>query len=203
MTMTGKTRAPAQAQACAVRLARLLLGPNSLRRPCDRLEGLLAMLLAAAFLVAVAAAPAFAEHLYHSQRADVARLHAATAVLTQNGPSDDYSTTVADAAARWRAPDGQQEKGMLTTMTAPGITGAAARTRVPVWLTGSGQPKAPPVSVTEAVFSSVMLAIAAVCGAAIVLLICYWLGRLALDRRRLAAWTSEWSLTGPRWTTRR
>lgn len=201
--MTGKTRAPAQAQARAVRLARLLLGPNRLRRPYDRIEGLLGMLLAAAFLVAVVAAPAFAEHLYYSQRADAARLHAATALLTQNGPSDDYATTVADAAARWRAPDGQQEKGMLTTMTAPGITGAAARTRVPVWLTGSGQPKAPPVSVTEAVFSSVMLAIAAVCGAAIVLLICYWLGRLALDRRRLAAWTSEWSLTGPRWTTYR
>jgi hypothetical protein len=24
-----------------------------------------------------------------------------------------------------------------------------------------------------------------------------------LDRRRLAAWESAWSLTGPRWTTRR
>ncbi len=201
--MTGKTRPPARAQARALRLARLLLGPNRLRRPCDRIEGLLGMLLAAAFLVAVAAAPSFAEHLYHSQRAYAARLHTATAVLTQNGPSDDYVTTVAEAAARWRAPDGRQEKGMLTTVTAPGITGAAARTRVPVWLTGSGQPEAPPVSATEAMFSSVMLAIGAVFGAAIVLLICYWLGRLALDRRRLAAWTSEWSLTGPRWTTRR
>jgi hypothetical protein len=197
--MTGRARARAR----AVRLARLLLGPNRLRRPCDRIEGLLAMLLAAGFLVAVAAAPSFAEHLYHSQRAGAARLHAATAVLTQNGPSDDYVTTVGEAAARWRAPDGRWQKGMLTTVTAPGISGAAARTRVQVWLTGSGQPEAPPVSATEAVFSSVMLAIGAVLGAAIVLLVCYWLGRLALDRRRLAAWTSEWSLTGPRWTTRR
>jgi hypothetical protein len=199
MTMAGKTRAPAR----TVRLARLLLGPNSLRRPCDRIEGLLGMLLAAAFLVAVAAAPFFAKHLYHSERADAARLHAATAVLTQNGPSDDYVTTVSDAAARWRAPDGQQEKGMLTTMTAPGITGAAARTRVQVWLTGSGQPQAPPVSATEAMFNSVMLAVGAVFGAAIALFICYGLSRLALDRRRLAKWTYEWSLTGPRWTTRR
>jgi hypothetical protein len=53
------------------------------------------------------------------------------------------------------------------------------------------------------VFNSVALAFGAVLGAAIVLLICYWLGRLALDRRRVAAWASEWSLTGPRWTTRR
>ena len=200
--MAGKTRGPARAQARTVRLARLLLGPNRLRRPCDRIEGLLAMLLAAAFLVAVAAAPSFAEHLYHSQRADGAQLHAATAVLTQNGPSDNYVTTVGEAAARWRAPDGQQEKGMLTTVTAPGITGAAAGARVLVWVTDSGQAEAPPVAATEAMFSSLMLTIGALLGAAIVLLICYWLGRLVLDRRRLAAWTSEWSLTGPRWTTR-
>jgi hypothetical protein len=160
------------------------------------------MLLAAAFLVAVAAAPSFAEHLYHSQRADGAQLHATTAMLTQNGPSDNYVTTVGEAAARWRAPDGQQEKGMLTTVTAPGITGAAAGARVQVWVTDSGQAEAPPVAATEAMFSSVMLTIGALLGAAIVLLICYWVGRLVLDRRRLAAWTSEWSLTGPRWTTR-
>ena len=44
---------------------------------------------------------------------------------------------------------------------------------------------------------------AAAGGAGVALLICYVLCRLALDRRRLAAWESAWSLTGPRWTTRR
>jgi hypothetical protein len=44
---------------------------------------------------------------------------------------------------------------------------------------------------------------AAAGGAGTVLLISYALCRLALDRRRLAAWESAWSLTGPRWTTRR
>jgi hypothetical protein len=203
MIMAGKTRTSARARARTVRLARLLIGPNRLRRPCDRLEGLLVMLLAAAFLVALAAAPAFGERLYQSQRADAAQLHTATAVLTQNGPSDNYVTTVGEATARWRTPDGQLRKGTLTTLAAPGIYGAPARARVQVWLTESGQPATPPVSVTEAVFTSVALAVGAVFGAAIVLLICYWLGRLALDRRRLAAWASEWSVTGPRWTTRR
>ncbi len=32
------------------------------------------------------------------------------------------------------------------------------------------------------------------------LLLCYWLCRVALDHRRLAAWESEWARTGPRWT---
>ena len=44
---------------------------------------------------------------------------------------------------------------------------------------------------------------AVVGGAGIALLIFYALCRLALDRRRLTAWESAWSLTGPRWTTRR
>jgi hypothetical protein len=40
-------------------------------------------------------------------------------------------------------------------------------------------------------------------GAGVVFVIFYALWRLALDRRRLAVWESAWSLTGPRWTTRR
>jgi hypothetical protein len=197
--MSGKPRASAR----SVRLARLLIGPNGLRRPCDRLEGLLIVLLVAAFGVAVAAAPFFAEHLYQSERGDAARLHAATATLTGNGPPDNYVTALGEATARWRAPDGRQETGILTTVTAPGITGTAAGARVPVWLTSSGRPEPQPVGAAESMFSSVALTIGAVIGAAIVLLIWYWLGRLALDRRRLASWGSEWSLTGPRWTTRR
>ena len=196
--MSGKTRAPAR----TVRLGRLLIGPNRLRRPSDRLEGFLVMLLAAAFLVAAAATPFFGGHLYQSQRAEAGHLHQATAVLIQNGPSGSYLNSGGEAAARWRAPDGQQQEGILTTATAPGIAGAAAGTRVRVWLTSAGQPEDPPVGTAEAMFSAAVMAIGALCAAAIALLICYWLGRLALDRRRLAMWTSEWSLTGPRWTTR-
>jgi hypothetical protein len=135
MIMTIRTRGPARAQARAVRLARLLIGPNRLRRPSDRLEGLLVAVLAAAFLAAVAAAPWFGERFYQAQRADAAHLHPATAVLAQNGPPDNYVTSIGEAAARWRAPDGRQERGILSTIAAPGISGAAAGTRVRVWLT--------------------------------------------------------------------
>jgi hypothetical protein len=126
MIMAGRTRVPAR----PLRAARLLIGPNRLRRPSDRLEGLIAVLLSAAFLVAVAAAPAFGGHLYRSQRADGSRLHVATAVLAGSGPSGSYVSGVAEAAARWRAPDGQQRRGILSTVTAPGISGAPAGARV-------------------------------------------------------------------------
>jgi hypothetical protein len=202
MNMSSRSRGPDRAPALTVRLARLAIGPNKLRRPCDRLEGFLILLLAAGFVACVALAPHFGERLYQAQQAHAAQLHPAVAVLTQAGPSDNYVTAVGEATARWRAPDGRQRDGVLSTIAAPAISGARTGTRVRVWLTSSGQPEAPPISAAESAFSAVVLTTGAVLGAAIALVISYWLGRLVIDRRRLANWTSEWSLTGPRWTTR-
>jgi hypothetical protein len=199
MAMAGKTLVPAQ----PVRLARLLVGRNRLRRPCDRLEGLIVVLLCAVFIAAVAAAPYLGRWLYQNQETAAARLHPATAVLVQGGPVGSYANSGGTAAARWRAPGGRPLEGMLSTATAPAIIGAPAGTRVQVWLTRSGQPQQPPVGATEAMLSAVLLAIGAVCGTATGLFICYWACRLALDRRRMAAWASEWKLTGPKWNTRR
>jgi hypothetical protein len=186
----------------AVRLARLLVGRSKLRRPSDRIEGLVVVLLCAAFMAAVAAAPYCGRWLYQQQRAAAARLHPATAVLVQSGQSASYGSAEPTAAARWRAPDGRELKGVLTALTAPGICGAPAGSRVQVWLTGAGQPEQPPATAAESALSSVMLTIGAECGAAVGLVLCYWLCRLVLDRRRMAAWASEWTMTGPRWTTR-
>jgi hypothetical protein len=198
-TMTDMVRA-----ACRPlpRLARLFIGPNKLRRPSDRLEGAVVVLLSAVFLAAVTAAPWLGVRVYQSQRADATGLRPAVAELTQAGPGNDSLATSGEAAARWRAPDGQRRWGLLTTTTAPGIWGAPAGARVQVWLTRSGQPEEPPSGPWEAGLASVMLAIGAACCGGIVLFLCYRLCRLALDRRRLAAWASEWSVAGPRWTTR-
>jgi len=92
---------------------------------------------------------------------------------------------------------------VLTTVTTPGITGTAADTRMPIWLNRSDQPVAPPAGPVAMIVYALAVGTAAAGGAAIALLIVYTLCRLALDRRRLAAWESAWSLTGPRWTTRR
>jgi len=200
MTMADTVRA---AGGPVQRLARLFIGRNKLRRPSDRIEGAVVVLLSAAFLAAVVAAPWLGARFYQSQRADTAGLHPAVAVLTQAGPGDGFLIASGEAAARWRAPDGQRRSGFLTTTTAPGIWGAPAGARVQVWLTGSGRPEAPPSGPWEVGLASVVVAIGAACCAGIVLLIGYWLCRLALDRRRLAAWASEWSVAGPRWTTRR
>jgi hypothetical protein len=184
-------------------LARLLITPSALRRRSDRIEGAIVVLLTAAFLAAAAAAPFIGDRFYHAQRAEAAALHPATAVLTQNGPASTLPTSGGQAAARWRAPDGQPRSGMLTTSTVPVLWNARQGDRVPVWLTASGQPQSQPPGPFGALLASVVITIGIMVGAAIAAFGCYGLGRLVLDRQRLAAWASEWSRTGPRWTTRR
>jgi hypothetical protein len=185
------------------RLGRLFMAPNKLRRRTDRVESVIVLLLSGVFLVVAAAAPYLGVRIYRYQSEHAPHLYGAVAVLSQSGPTGDYIVGYGQAAARWRTPDGQWRSGTLTTDTAPGISGAPAGARIRVWLTSSGKPADPPGSPAGRVFTTVLLAMDAIGLTGIVLLICYWLCRVVLDRRRLAAWESDWSLTGPRWTTRR
>jgi len=185
------------------RWARMLMGRNELRRSCDRVEGAVAALLAAAFLAAIAAAFVLGAHIYSHQRAEAARLHPGLAVLTHSGPYNTGLNAIGETTARWHAPDGQARSGMLTTVNTPGIWDAAAGQRVQVWLTAAGQPAAPPPGAAEVMFTAIVIGFSATCGAGAVLIGGYGLTRLLLDRRRLAAWESAWELTGPQWTPRR
>jgi hypothetical protein len=92
---------------------------------------------------------------------------------------------------------------MLTTATAPDIAGAAAGARVSIWLDRSGQPAGPPADQTVMILYSLVAGAMVAALAGMALLVVYALCRVALDRRRLAAWESAWNRTGPRWTTRR
>ena len=185
------------------RLGRWLAGRNVLRRPVDRIEGAVLVAFSAAFLVAVAVASILGTHTYQSQRAASVGLRPASAVLVQAGPFYGSLAHPGQAEARWSDPGFGEQSGVLTTTTAPGIIGAAAGTRVPVWLDRSGQAAAPPGGQVGMIVNALAVGAAVAGGAAGALLIGYVLSRLAIDRRRLAAWESAWSLTGPRWTTRR
>jgi hypothetical protein len=180
------------------RLARLLR-PNALRRPSDRVELALVALLLAAFLATVIVAPFLSVRIDRSQSAAAQHLHPAVAVLSEGGPYGNGLAGNGWAAARWRAPDGQQRTGTLTTLTAPAIWDASPGTRVQVWLSSSGIPTIPPPGPGTALFTGVSIVMLA----GITLMICYWLCRVILDRRRLAGWESAWARIGPRWTTRR
>jgi hypothetical protein len=124
-------------------MARLFFGRSELRRSHDRVEALIVALLIAIFIGALAAAPYFGFRLYQNERLATAHLHRVTAKLLGDGPSEG-TLSEGTVMARWREPDGQSRQGMLTTLTAPAISGAPAGTRVQVWLAGSGRPVQPP-----------------------------------------------------------
>jgi len=185
------------------RLARLLTGRNALIRPIDRIEGAVLVAFYAVFGVAVVIACIFGTHTYQVQRAATAGVRPAAAVLLQDGPSADSLGRVGQAEARWFVPGSGEQSGVLTTATAPDIAGAAAGARISVWLNRSGQPTGPPADQTVIIIYALVAAAMVAALAGMALLVAYALCRVALDRRRLAAWESAWNRTGPRWTTRR
>jgi hypothetical protein len=180
------------------RLLRWLAGRNALRRPVDRIEGAVLVVLSVGLLAAVAVAAVVGTHTYQSQRAASASMRPAVAVLLQAGPLYSGPARIGQAEARWRDRGGDNRSGVLTAVSTPGIMGAAAGARIPVWLDRSGQPAAPPAGQVAMIVNALALGAAVAGGAAVTLLICYALCRLVLDRWRLAAWESAWSLTGPR-----
>jgi hypothetical protein len=185
------------------RLVRWLAGRNALRRPVDRIEGAVLVALSAAFGVAVVIACLFGTHTYLVQRAATAGVRPATAVLLQDGPSADSLGRVGQAEARWPVPGSGERSGVLTTATAPDIAGAVAGARIPVWLNRSGQPAGPPADQAVMIIYSLVAGAMVTALAGMALLLAYALCRVALNRRRLAAWESAWNRTGPTWTTRR
>lgn len=184
------------------RLVRWLARRNALRRPVDRIEGAVLVAFSAAFAVAIVVASILGAHTYLSERAASVGPRPAVAVLIQAGPVYGSMAQLEVAEARWRGPGGGEQSGVLTTATTPGIIGATAGARIPVWLDRAGRPVAPPGGQVTMIVNALAVGAAVAGGAGAALLISYALCRLVLDRRRLAAWESAWSLTGPRWTTR-
>jgi hypothetical protein len=188
-------------------LSRLIRGRrpdrNPLRRGSDRAETALAGVLLAAFL---AAAP-FAAHAAGSwtyaqsareAQAQQAALHQVPATLLQAATPWSATAGGSEAEARWRAPDGQVRTAQLIVPF-----GAAAGSTVLVWTNQAGHLAEPPLQRSQVVGRADMSRVLAVAAVAVMLILVGWLGRRALDRRRLAAWDADWLVTGPRWTSRR
>ncbi len=186
------------------RLARLLLGRNELRRSSDRIEGCVVAVLLVAFLTATVTAGILAVRTYQSQRAAGARLRPTVAVLSQPGP--DVSAVLVPTAttrASWKLPNGTRRTGLLSTLTAPDISYAPRGASVPVWLDHSGQPLLAPPGPVDMMLNAVFVAVCVIAAAAVLLILCYGVCRMILERHRLAQWESAWTAIGPQWTRRR
>jgi hypothetical protein len=198
------SRNPQRAGGLPSRLSRLFLRRNELRRPSERIEAAVVAGLLTAFIAAIIVGAFFADHVYHSERAAAAGLRSTVAVIS---PSSEPAkipllNQPAGVRATWRLSDGRQHSGLLTSSVVPGIyrqpTGASVR----IWLSRSGVPEPAPPGLDGMIVGAAMSGLAVVVAAAAVLACCYLLCLRALQRHRLANWSSAWAVTGPQWTHR-
>jgi len=190
-------------------LARLLRGRrldrNPLRRGSDRAEtvvlgALLAVFLAAAPFAAHAAGSwGYASAARAAQAQHASRLQV-TATMSRPKPvlSGYGSASAFVVDARWRAPDGRIRTGQLS-VTANVAAGHTTR----IWVDRAGRLTGPPLTRDQLSGRAELAAGVAVGCLAAVLITAAWLARRSLDRRRLAAWGTDWMANGPRWTRRR
>jgi hypothetical protein len=176
---------------------------NPLRRGSDRAETAMLLVLLAAFL---AGAP-FAAHAAGSwtyatsireAQAQQAALRQVPATVLQAAAPWAVSEYGAEANARWIAPDGQVRTGQVF---AP--SGATVGSTVMVWVNQAGHLTDSPLQHSQVTGRANLSRVLAVTVLAVLLLIAGLAGRWALDRRRLAAWDTDWLATEPRWSPRR
>lgn len=187
-------------------MRRLRPDRNPLRRGIDRVETaimavLLAVFLAGVPLAALAAAGQAARGGVRTERAQ-ANWRQVPAVLLQNAPDAaqplDQESLMPAVRARWTAPDGTPRVGEVYASD-----GAAAGTTVMVWTDGSGRLEGMPTPRSYFAAQEIFAALGAAAVVTVAVAVGGVLARRALDRRRLAAWDTEWSRTGPQWTGRR
>jgi hypothetical protein len=177
---------------------------NLLRRASDRVETAVLALLVIAFLAAAPfvaqASGAFAySRAHHAQLSEEASWHQVPArvlkVVSSGGGG--YAAFDPQAQARWTAPDGTVITGEIPVQ----LTTVAGAT-VPLWVTNDGQLTDQPLQDSQVSDLAHFAGTFGVIALATVLAITGLLARRTLDRRRMAAWDTEWRATGPRWTTR-
>ena len=192
-----------RADCLPLRMLRMFVRRNELRRSSDRVEGVVAAVLMVAFVVAVVVAALLAAHVYRSEQATAASLRQTVAVLSSPGAITETPILhQATAMATWQLSDGATRSGLLTTDVVPGIYGQPAGASVSLWLGRTGVPAPPPQGAAGMAVGATMAGLAVTVAAATVLTFCYRLCQRGLDRRRIANWSSDWAVTGPRWTSR-
>jgi hypothetical protein len=176
-----------------LRLARQVgLGHNDLRRPVDRVDGLVlgfAVLVGAAIVVA---SVLFGLRLATDATAVAAQQQATrtltTAVLT--GDSDASRT----APARWTTADGAVHTGSVD-LAFQQHAGAS----VQIWTDPTGAAVRRPIGALDIVLLVGVTVSGALTVALLLLRGLVFLARLPLERRRARAWEMDWAQTAPRW----
>jgi hypothetical protein len=179
---------------------------NPLRRRTDRIESAIRIALVLAFLIG---GPLLAVTVGRATNASGMRevrsertWRQVSAVLTRSAPQSTSpygAITTIWVPGRWNVAPGKVRTGFVPT-----AAGTPAGAVVTIWLDRAGrvtgqQPVTAGIVLLRVVVAEIFALIGAGFAAFLVAVGTRWL----LNRRRLARWANEWSLVGPRWTSRR
>jgi hypothetical protein len=179
---------------------------NPLRRPVDRIEGLVAVALLAVFLIAT---PLLALGVGRwswdggvtAARTEQAAWHKVSAVVLKGVPrpqENPYGAVyLAQVPVRWIV-DGTRHTGQVTTEA-----GVRTGADITVWTGPAGQLTDAPLGRAQIAHQAFFAGLLAVLGFSLSLGVSALVIRRILQRRRMAAWDAEWRATGPLWSNYR
>jgi hypothetical protein len=176
------------------------LDRNPLRRPSDRAETIIGIMLLVAFFAAAPftarAAAAWTRALAeHARITALSTRYEVTAITLEEAPS--ASSTLMNqtwVGAQWTAPDRRQRTGPIQV---PASTQKGSSERI--WVAANGDVVAPPLPVAELAALADRAAFAAITVLICLFLIAGSVFRHVINRQHLAAWDAEWAVTEPRW----
>jgi len=177
------------------------LDRNPLRRRSDRAETAIGIALMVAFAIGApfplrATAIAAYSSAQHARAGAIATRQEVTAVTLQAAPTNGEGQSWTSAA--WTAPNGQRRTGQVQVDDGT-LKGSTER----IWVTWSGDQAPPPLPAQEVSQLAVAAAAGVGLGLAVFLLIVARATRQVLNRRRMAAWDTEWTAVEPRWNRQR
>jgi hypothetical protein len=179
---------------------------NPLRRRWDRVE---ALIFGGLVIVAAAGAPVaatMAGNWAHADSARAARVQQATrhhvrAVLLAAPHASVSGYTIngmAPAMARWTAPSGVQRTGEITVPS-----DSPKGTVVTLWTDQAGEETSPPLTASQVADQGTLMALVSAAMTVAACLLAAVATRIAVNRRRMAAWTADWAVTAPMWSRQR
>jgi hypothetical protein len=191
---------------CAAPLGRFVRGRrpdrNPLRRGSDRVETAVLALLIIVFLVAapfaaLASSSWALARAHQAQLAERASSYQVPARVLKLEATSGAAYGDPSAHARWTAHDGKVVTGDIAVPL-----GAAVGSTQWLWTTADGQLTNPPLEDSQVTGQAYVAEGFGVFTLAVLLTVTGVVTRWMLDKRRMAAWDTEWRATGPRWTTR-
>ncbi|WP_051581731.1 Rv1733c family protein [Pseudonocardia acaciae] len=171
------------------------------KRPTDRVEDVVASVLAFALLVAAVVAALAGVNAYGSvlelARAQAAARTPIVAVLAQDTPRPRAGESTVTAPVRWTEADGVERTGQTQ---APG--GQSAGTPVRIWVDRSHHIVPQPAGEADALIAGFGLAAALLTGAALLATVLWKGTRCWTLARNRARWERDWAQVEPSWRGR-